>query len=62
MGWSDRQDVELRGAFANLDVRQLPDELVARLARGEHTLSVLAGSAQLLGLARPPARGEEGDT
>ncbi len=49
MGWSDRQEVELRGAFANLDVMQLPDDLVRRLARGEHPLSVLAGRWQLLG-------------
>ncbi len=56
MGWSDRQEVELRGAFANLDVTQLPDELVGRLARGEHPLSVLAGAQAL-----PPAsNGEAG--
>ena len=38
-----RDRVEVRGAFANLDVSQLPDDLVARLARGEHPLSVVAG-------------------
>ncbi len=48
MGWSDRQEVEVPGAFANLDVSQLPDDLVTRLAHGEHTLSVLAGRRELL--------------
>ncbi len=35
--------VEVRGALANLDIAALPDDLVARLARGEHPMSVLAG-------------------
>ena len=41
-----RDRMELRGAFASLDVSQLPDELVARLARGEHPASVLSGWAE----------------
>ena len=48
MGWSDRQEVEFKGSLANLDISQLPDELVSRLARGEHPLSVLAGRRELL--------------
>ncbi len=48
MGWTDRQEVELRGAFASLDVSQLPDDLVHRLAQGEHPLSLLAGRRELL--------------
>ncbi len=43
-----RERTELRGAFANLDVSQLPDDLVARLAQGENPLSVLAGRRELL--------------
>ncbi len=43
-----RERVELRGAFANLDVSKLPDDLVARLASGENPLSVLAGRRELL--------------
>ncbi len=42
MGWSDRQEVEFRGALAHLDVGALPDALVARLAAGENPISVLA--------------------
>ncbi len=43
-----RDRMEIRGAFAHLDVSQLPDALVARLAKGEHPLSVLAGRRELL--------------
>ncbi len=43
-----RERVELRGAFANLDIAALPDDLIARLAKGEHPLSVLAGRRELL--------------
>ena len=42
MGWSDRQEVEFRGVLARLDVSQLPDNLVARLAAGENPITVLA--------------------
>ncbi len=43
-----RDRMEVRGAFANLDVSQLPDDLVHRLAQGEHPLSVLAGRRELI--------------
>ena len=60
-----RDRMEVRGAFASLDVSRLPDEFVARLARGESPISVLLSAtpelrAEALGL--PPAgRGEVGN-
>jgi hypothetical protein len=36
-----RERVELRGSLANLDLTQLPDEALSRLARGENPLTVL---------------------
>ena len=42
MGWSDRQELELKGSLAHLDLSQLPDEALSRMAAGEHPLSVLA--------------------
>ncbi len=53
-----RERVELRGAFANLDVSPLPDDLVHRLARGESPISVLLSSTPELraeALELPPA-------
>ena len=40
--------MEVRGAFANLDISKLPDALVHRLSQGENPLSVLAGRRELL--------------
>ena len=37
-----RERVDVRGVLAHLDVSQLPDELVARLAAGENPITVLA--------------------
>ncbi len=34
--------VEFKGALASIDLNKLPDELLARIAAGEHPLSVLA--------------------
>jgi hypothetical protein len=34
--------VEMRGALANLDLNQLPDEAIERIARGEPVMAVLA--------------------
>ncbi len=51
-----RDRMEVRGAFANLDIAALPDDLVARLAKGEHPASVLSGWSE--GLPKqlsPPA-------
>ena len=48
-----RERLELRGAIANLDMRMLPDALLARIAGGEHPLQVLASveeGMELLGL------------
>ncbi len=42
MGWSDRQEFEVRGLLHKLDLNQLPDALIERLARGENPISVLA--------------------
>ena len=40
--YADR--VELRGQLASLDLAQLPDHLLARIAAGEHPMSVLASA------------------
>ena len=37
-----RDRVEVRGSIANIDYEKLPDHLLARIAAGEHPLSVLA--------------------
>ncbi len=37
-----RERVDLRGSLAHIDLAQLPDELLARIAGGEHPFSVLA--------------------
>ena len=37
-----RERVDLRGSLAHIDVSQLPDHLLARIAAGEHPYSVLA--------------------
>ena len=49
--------VELRGALANLDVSALPDHLIARIAAGEHPMSVLASSEPAAAL--PPGQPRE---
>ena len=40
-----RERVDVRGSFAHLDLNQLPDELLARIAAGEDIRSVLANVA-----------------
>ncbi len=58
-GRAQAERVDVRGVLAHLDVSQLPDELVARLAAGENPISVLAPVLQASELpALPP--GEEG--
>ena len=37
-----RERVDARGSIATIDLNKLPDELIARIAAGEHPLSVLA--------------------
>ena len=37
-----RERVDLRASLAHIDLKQLPDELLARIAAGEHPFSVLA--------------------
>jgi hypothetical protein len=39
---------EVRGAWASIDMTRLSDDQLARLARGEHPLSVLGGDIQHL--------------
>ncbi len=36
--------MEVKGALAHIDLSQLPDHLLARIAAGEHPLAVLASS------------------
>ncbi len=40
--------VEVGGTLANLDVSRLPDDLVERIAAGEHPLAVLASATSEL--------------
>ncbi len=39
-----RERMELKGALAHLDLRQLPDELLQRIAQGENIMTVLASA------------------
>ena len=41
--YRDRVDVNAMGILGRLDLNKLPDDLIARLADGEHPASVLAG-------------------
>lgn len=50
-----RERVDVRGVLAHLDVSQLPDALVARLAAGENPITVLAPILQAP--TDPPALG-----
>lgn len=57
--YRERSSVELKGALATLDLSQLPDDMVSRIAAGEHPLSVLASSpahSHLLGGGSAPPR------
>ena len=45
-----RDRLEVRGAIAHVDLTQLPPDLLARIAGGEHPLSVLASAADALAL------------
>ena len=50
--------VEVGGSLLqNIDIRRLPDELIERLAAGEHIMSVLAGAGEHLLL--PPGDAEQ---
>lgn len=54
-----RERVEVRGAFASIDLNRLSDEQLARLAGGEHPLAVLAtpGAASRGAIGRRGRRG-----
>jgi len=41
-----RERVDVRGVLAHIDLRQLPDEMLGRIADGEHPLAVLAPMLQ----------------
>ncbi|NIM48260.1 MAG: hypothetical protein GTO22_03220 [Gemmatimonadales bacterium] len=58
-----RERVEVRGSLANLDLSRLQDDLLARIAAGEHPLSVLASFAEGVPQLGPgdPAAGEPGE-
>ena len=57
-----RERVDLRGSLAHIDLTQLPDHLLARIAAGEHPFSVLApgqgGAAVPVLEAGPVEQGE----
>ncbi len=54
-----RERLDVRGVLAHLDVSQLPDDLVARLANGENPITVLAPILQAAELpALPAGRGD----
>jgi hypothetical protein len=48
-----KERVEMRGALANLDLNQFPDEAIERIARGENIMSVLASMVPRAGEAVP---------
>jgi hypothetical protein len=49
------EKVEVRGAFAGIDLARLPDEALSRIAAGEHPNSVLASLVQDARAELPPA-------
>ncbi len=60
-----RERVDLRGSLAHIDLTQLPDHLLARIAAGEHPFSVLApgqggATVPMLG-SGVPTKGERDD-
>jgi hypothetical protein len=60
--YADR--MELRGSLANINLDALPDDLLARIANGEHPLSVLACAPPAVkeeALRLPPGSSEESD-
>ena len=44
--WRDTHQVEFRGAVAKLNLTRWPDELLARVASGEHPMQVLASATE----------------
>ena len=53
-----RERIDLRGSLAHIDLSQLPDDMLARIAAGEHPFSVLAPGQegqQVLGSGEIPA-------
>ncbi len=51
--YQERVGMEVRGALAHIDLSQLPDHLLARIAAGEHPLSVLASAVPVDEEGRP---------
>ncbi len=64
--YQERVGMEVKGALAHIDLSQLPDHLLARIAAGEHPLAVLAsavpvdeeGRPMLEAVASPSSDGE----
>ncbi len=54
--------LEIRGALADMDLSQLPDPLLARIAQGEHPLTVLASAVEARGRFRRVSRSEGATT
>ncbi len=51
--YAERVGMELRGTLAHIDLSQLPDHLLARIAGGEHPLAVLASAVPVDDEGRP---------
>ena len=45
--------MEVKGALAHIDLSQLPDHLLQRIANGEHPLAVLASAVPVDEEGRP---------
>ncbi len=64
--YAERVGMEVKGALAHIDLSQLPDHLLQRIANGEHPLAVLAsavpvdddGRPKLEAVASPSSDGE----
>ena len=47
LGWSDRRELEVSGGLlSSIDMNQLPDAMIERIAAGEHPLAVLASASE----------------
>jgi hypothetical protein len=54
-----RDRMEMRGMMGRFEMGRLPDEVVARIARGEHPMAVLASVLKELPAGAPPAEDAE---
>ena len=51
--YQERLGMEVKDTLAHIDLSQLPDHLLARIAAGEHPLAVLASSVPVDAEGRP---------